>query len=90
MFDSEPRLAESRVLLLECTFLGEATRGRGTLYGHLHLDDLTERAALLNACEAIVLTHLSRRHTRGQLRHAIERQLPALADRIHLFGAEAA
>lgn len=90
VFELAPRLRQSRVLLLECTFLGEATRGRGTLYGHLHLDDLAEHAALLSDCEAIVLTHLSRRHTRDQLAREVARHLPGLADRVHLFGAEAA
>ncbi|MCB1007296.1 MAG: hypothetical protein KDB94_00220, partial [Acidobacteria bacterium] len=44
VFDLAPKLAESRVLMLECTFLGERMRERGALYGHVHFDDLVARA----------------------------------------------
>ena len=40
IFDLEPRLFTSRILMLECTFLGEAYRERGHLYKHLHLEDI--------------------------------------------------
>jgi ribonuclease Z len=88
IFDRAPRIAASRVLMIECTFVGAATRGRNLAYGHLHLEDLVARAGNLAACEAVVLHHLSRRHTVGQLRAEVERLLPELAGRIHLWGEE--
>lgn len=90
VFERAPRIAESRVLLIECTFLGERTRDRGSLYGHLHLEDLAARADRLEGCEAIVLFHLSRRHSRVDLERAVARLLPALAPRVHLLVPEAA
>ena len=90
VFESAPRLAESRVLLLECTFLGEKLRGQGALYGHLHLEDLAAQAARLGRCEAIVLFHLSRRHSRRELEREVARRLPELAGRVHLLVPEAA
>lgn len=88
VFDLAPRLAESRVLMIECTFLGNAMRGRETLYGHLHLADLVERRDRLAGHEWIVLHHLSRRHCAAQLRAEVERSLPELASRIRILGEE--
>jgi ribonuclease Z len=81
-----PRLPESRVLMLECTFLGDAQRGKGAAFGHLHLDDLAAHEERLDGHEAIILHHLSRRHTTAELRAEIGRRLPRLAGRIHLWG----
>jgi ribonuclease Z len=90
VFDRAPRLAESRVVLTECTFLGEKLRRRGALYGHLHLEDLVDHADRFAGCEAIVLCHLSRRHTRRQLEAELARRLPQWAGRVHLLVPEAA
>ena len=90
VWERSPRVAESRVLFLECTFLGERQRGKGSLYGHLHFDDLVTRADRLGAHEAIVLHHLSRRHTIAELRTEVNARLPELAARIHLWGEERA
>ncbi len=90
VFDLSPRLAESRVLLIECTFLGDALRARGAAYGHLHLEDLVARSSALEGCEAIVLCHLSRRHSKRDLEREVALHLPALAERIHLLVPEAA
>jgi ribonuclease Z len=88
VFALEPRLAESRVLLLECTFLGEENRARAAQYHHLHLDDLAAFAAG-SRNEAIVLYHLSRRHALAELRRQLEDRLPGIAARVHLLGEEA-
>lgn len=80
-----PRLRESRVLMIECTFLGAAMRRRGSEYGHLHVEQLAEQAHRLGGCEAILLHHLSRRHSVAELRAEVERLLPELAPRVHLL-----
>jgi len=84
VFDLEPRLFGSRVLMLECTFLGEEYRDRGHLYKHLHIDDLAARAARFENA-ALVLHHLSRRHRVEDLQAAVDRLLPRLAARVHLL-----
>jgi len=85
VFDRAPRLAESRVLMIECTFLGEAMRRRGAEYGHLHVEELLANADRLARCEAILLHHLSRRHRVAELRAELERRAPELAARVHLL-----
>lgn len=84
VFSSEPRLFEAKVLLIECTFIGATTRAHGARFGHLHLSDFVEHAALF-ANEAIVLSHLSRRHREEDLRRAVDSELPGLAPRIHFL-----
>lgn len=81
-----PRLSSSRVLMIECTFLGEEVRQHGSAYKHLHFDDLVAHAAQLERHEAIVLHHLSRRHRVEELRRLVEERLPALATRVYLLG----
>ncbi len=90
VFDLAPRLAESRVLLLECTFLGDTMRARGAEYGHLHVEDLVANADRLARCESILLHHLSRRHRVGELRAELERLAPELAARVHVLFEPAA
>ena len=81
-----PRLPQSRLLILECTFLGDEVRQHGSAYKHLHFDDLVEHESDLAAHEAIVLHHLSRRHSTAELRAEVETRLPGLASRVHLLG----
>ena len=84
VFELTPALFESRVLMLECTFLGDEQRGSGDRYKHLHLEDIERRADRFHN-DAIVLHHLSRRYRQDELRAEIERRLPALAPRVHLL-----
>lgn len=84
VFDREPRLFEARVLMLECTFLGEEHRDKGERFKHLHLEDIARRAGEMRN-QALVLHHLSRRHKVAELRAAVERRMPELAPRIHFL-----
>ncbi len=84
VFEMEPRLFDAKVLMLECTFLGEEQREHGRRFKHLHLDDIARRAGELRN-EAIVLHHLSRRYRVEDLRAEVERRLPELAPRIHIL-----
>jgi ribonuclease Z len=84
VFDREPRLFQSKVLLLECTFLGSRKRASASVYGHLHLDDLVERAESFRN-QVLLLHHLSRRHSVAEFRAVIDRALPDLASRVHLM-----
>jgi ribonuclease Z len=88
VFAAEPRVFRSRMLVVECTFVGEELRGKGDLYKHLHLADLAVHAGRFEN-EALVLIHLSRRHRRSDLLAEVERLMPALAPRVHvLIGQE--
>lgn len=84
VFDLAPQVFASRVLLLECTFLGPALRDKGSRFKHLHLADLAARAADF-ANEDLVLVHLSRRHREGDLVRAVAEQLPGLTPRVHVL-----
>lgn len=84
VFTADSRLFASKVLLIECTFMTESLRESGSSYKHLHLEDLAERAGDFQN-EALVLHHLSRRHRPEELRAEIDRRLPSLASKIHLF-----
>jgi ribonuclease Z len=87
IFAMEPRLFRSKVLMVECTFLGEEHRDKGERFKHLHLGDIAARADELHN-EAIVLHHLSRRFRVAELRAEVERRMPALAPRIHILVEE--
>ncbi|PYQ56268.1 MAG: hypothetical protein DMF53_25955 [Acidobacteria bacterium] len=84
IFEMEPRIFRSRVLMMECTFLGEEHRDKGERFKHLHLGDIERRAADFRN-EAVVLHHLSRRFRVEDLRAEVERRLPELASRIHIL-----
>lgn len=87
VFELEPRVLNSRALMLECTFLGDAQRDKGGRFKHLHLDDIVERAGDFRN-QALVLHHLSRRYKVADLRAEIERRLPELAPRVHILVEE--
>ncbi len=88
IFDACPELFRARVLLLECSFLDPEDRERAREYGHIHLDDILERAQRFEN-EAIVLTHFSQRYTPDEIRRGLaalpetlsRRVLPFLATR---------
>jgi ribonuclease Z len=84
VFDMEPRVFEARVLMLECTFLGEEHRDKGERYKHLHLGDIERRAGEMRN-QALVLHHLSRRFNVAELRAEVERRMPDLAPRVHFL-----
>ena len=87
VFEAEPRIFESQVLVIECTFMGEKHRDKGARFGHLHLEDIAAREASFRN-QALVLQHLSRRHKVAELREEIDRRVPELAPRVHLLVEE--
>lgn len=85
LFEARPDLYRVPVLLIECTFLGDGMRERGERYGHIHLEDLADRAELFQN-EALVLHHLSRRYRTSDLRRQVDEQLGNLASRVVIVG----
>jgi len=84
IFEAAPEIFRARVLLVECSFLGEDDRDRARKYDHIHLDDIVERASLFQN-EAIVLTHFSMRYRPEEIFAAL-RTLPGdLRDRVVAF-----
>ena len=84
VFDAAPDLYRARVLLVECSFIGENDRDRAREYAHIHLDDIADRASLFRN-EAIVLTHFSLRYRPGEIRKALERLPEEIAERVTPF-----
>lgn len=84
VFEREPEIYRSPVLMLECTFLGDEYRDRGSRFKHLHLADIAAHAERFENA-AIVLHHLSRRHRVADLREEVARLMPTLAPRIHFL-----
>jgi ribonuclease Z len=79
--DREPRVRRAKLLILECTFLGPRGHDRARRTGHVHLDEIAERADLFEN-EAILLTHFSQRYGPGEIRAAIARLPAVLRDRV--------
>ncbi|MCB9789272.1 MAG: hypothetical protein H6744_21560 [Deltaproteobacteria bacterium] len=78
VLDRQPHILESRVLVMECTFLDDRKPYQACRDGgHTHLRDLEERAAVLGP-EHLVLSHFSRIHDEA----SIPALLAPLADRI--------
>jgi ribonuclease Z len=75
----------AQIVVCECTFVEDDHRDRAKVGRHMHLHDVLEWIPTLE-CEALVLTHLSRRSNIGYARKILrERARPELADRIHFL-----
>ncbi len=76
VLDNEPSLYQAKLLILECTFLGEKQSIEwAAKSGHIHLDQIAERAHLFEN-EALLLTHFSRRYSPEQIRETVKKKLP--------------
>lgn len=84
IFDAAPELFQARVLLIECSFLGQDDQERARKYEHIHLDDIVERASLFQN-EAIVLTHFSMRYRPAEILEALTRLPKGLRERVVPF-----
>ena len=84
IFEAAPELFHARVLLVECSFLGEDDRDRARKYDHIHLNDIVERASLFEN-EAIVLTHFSMRYRPEEILEALETLPAGIAERVIPF-----
>ncbi len=76
VLDREPWLYQARLLILEATFLDDRVSVASCRSkGHLHLDELLERAERF-ANQAILLTHFSARYAWREIRAILKRRLP--------------
>jgi len=75
--EREEVVRKARVLVMETTFLDDRVPvAECRSKGHVHLDEVIERAELFEN-EALLLTHFSRRYTTGEIRSILEKRLPA-------------
>ena len=85
VFELAPEIFDSRVLMIECTFLEPGHHDRADRFKHIHLKDLVAvRERFAN--EALVLNHLSRRHQVSALRHAVDQHLLPMSPEVFLVG----
>jgi ribonuclease Z len=86
VLDTMPSLLDTKVLILECSFLDERKPLAGAhAGGHIHLDELLERADAFRN-EAIVLMHFSQMYSPVEVHRILERRCPRpLWERIVVF-----
>jgi ribonuclease Z len=84
--DAYPSLYEAQILITELTFFRpEHRKDKIHKYGHMHLDDIIERAERFQN-ELIIAMHFSTRYQTTQIERAVMKRLPAsLKDRIKLW-----
>jgi ribonuclease Z len=86
VLDTMPSLLDTRVLILECSFLDERKDiAASQAGGHIHLDELLERADAFRN-EALVLMHFSQMYSPVEVHRILERRCPPhLWERIVVF-----
>jgi ribonuclease Z len=90
VLERTPELQHTETLVMETTFLDERVSVEGARStGHIHLDEVLERAELLPRSE-VVMSHFSARYTEEEVRLIIQRRLPdELRESVKLFGVGA-
>lgn len=76
----------AKVLIMECSFLGEdVPLEKVDYYGHTHMSDWVRYAEQIEA-ETVVMTHVSQRHSAQQIKEACQKHLPqSLLERLVIF-----
>ncbi|GAB4159429.1 MAG: hypothetical protein Tsb009_36730 [Planctomycetaceae bacterium] len=84
--DNDPAVYQSQILITELTFFRpEHRKEKIHKFGHMHLDDILERAEKFQN-ERILLAHFSTRYHENQIRRVIQSKLPdELKDRVVLW-----
>jgi ribonuclease Z len=84
--DGCPAVYDAQILITEMTFYRpEHRKEKIHKFGHMHLDDILERADRFKN-ERIVLSHFSTRYQPHQVRKAVEKRLPReLLERVELW-----
>ena len=81
--DAEPDLFNAQILIIEVTFFRpEHRKEKIHKFGHMHLDDILERADKFKN-ELLIFGHFSTRYNERQFEKALQQRLPAsLKDRV--------
>jgi len=90
VLDTCPSLLETRVLILECSFIDDRKSLADSRAGcHIHLDEILERAGDFRN-EHLVLMHFSQIASPQEVHRTLARRCPkSLLDRLILFAPEA-
>jgi ribonuclease Z len=76
VLEREELLRRVKLLVLECSFVdGRVSVEEARAMGHVHLDEIVERAGLFGN-EAVLLTHFSERYTSAEIVAALDAKLP--------------
>jgi ribonuclease Z len=82
ILEQNDALYKADVLMIECSFVADGDQERAAKYRHIHFDDIAEFADRFEN-RVIVLTHFSRRYSRGEIESVLLRRCPAvLRDRL--------
>lgn len=68
-------IANSRILIAECTFFEDDHSGRADAGRHMHIDEFGPMLGRMNN-EYVILTHLTQRTSIGQARDMLKKKLP--------------
>lgn len=83
LFDNNPEVLHSEVVLVECSFFKPADRDRAAHYGHTHIEDLKPLLERLG-CGHLVLLHASRRHRLREIEGYLDDEVrPHLPCKLH-------
>jgi len=86
VLETAPSLLESRVLILECTFIdSKRTVQDAQERSHIHLDEILARADLFQN-EALVLMHFSQAYSPEEVHSVIQARVPeVLREKLRVF-----
>jgi ribonuclease Z len=89
VLDNHPELFESKVLILECSFLDQKKTLQDSQAGcHIHLDELLQRADRFHN-ETLVLMHFSQLYSPSEVHQLLKQRCPkALFDKLVVFAPE--
>jgi len=71
VFDNELLALKAKVLISECTFLPGVSIAEARKKGHVHIDQLAERAGRFSEVGSLVLAHFSKRYRNAEVEEAI-------------------
>jgi ribonuclease Z len=76
VLDRNTPALQSKVLIMECTFLSDVEEEEANRKGHTHIDQLAKRVDRLDQVGSLVLCHFSKRYTNQD----VEREIAKLPD----------
>ena len=84
ILETNDAIFKAEVLIIECSFIADGDQERAARYRHIHFDDIAEFSDRFEN-RLIVLTHFSRRYSRGEIIEQLRRRCPAaIRDRLRL------
>lgn len=88
VLEAEPSLSEAETLILETSFLdARVSVAEARAMGHVHLDEVVARKALLPNPD-LVFCHFSARYAAREIRELVSRLPDELRERVRAFGSE--